>query len=104
MKAVLALLMVAFCGSGQTPSLEFLNHNQPLLDAHNCYPDRGQWAYRIERALSTGFPIVIEQDLTWSNGRAVVSHSNQPAVTEPTLRDYFFERVRPIVEKALAVN
>jgi len=104
MKAVLALLIAALCGSGQTPSLDFLNHNRPLLDAHNCYPDRGQWADRLERALSAGFPIGIEQDLTWSNGRAVVSHSNQPTGMEPTLRDYFFERVRPIVEKALAEN
>src|SRR5688572_12094358 len=104
MKAVLGLLMAALCGSGQTPFLEFLNRNQPLVDAHNCYPDRGQWADRIERALSAGFPIGIEQDLTWSNGRAVLSHSDKPTGAEPTLRDYFFERVRPIVEKALAEN
>src|SRR5947209_3901565 len=89
------------------PQLTFLNKNQPVLDAHDCYPHKGQWADRIERALSTGFPVGIEQDLAWyvdpatGQGRIVVSHSAQPEGTEPTLQHYFFDRVRPIVEKEL---
>ena len=89
------------------PQLFFLNKNQPVLDAHNCYPYKGQWANRIERALSTGFPVGIEQDLAWSvdpttgQGRIVVSHSEKTDGTEPTLQSYFFDRVRPIVEKEL---
>jgi hypothetical protein len=87
--------------------LSFLNQNQPVLDAHNCYPYRGQWADRIERALSTGFPVAIEQDLAWyvdpatGQGRIVVSHSAKADGTEPTLQHYFFDRVRPLVEKEL---
>ncbi len=87
--------------------LDFLNRNRPVLDAHNCYPYEGRWAERIDRALSTGFPVSIEQDLAWyvdpatGKGRVVVSHTPHPTGAEPTLRDYFFERVRPIVEKAL---
>jgi hypothetical protein len=87
--------------------LAFLNKNQPVLDAHNCYPHNGQWADRIERALSTGFPVGIEQDLAWyvdpatGQGRIVVSHSAKTGGTEPTLQHYFFDRVRPIVEKEL---
>jgi hypothetical protein len=88
----------AFAQSG------FLNHNRPLLDAHNCYPYKGEWNDRIERALRTGFPVGIEQDLAWYNGRIVVSHSDKTIGSEPTLREHFFERVRPIVEKALAEN
>ena len=34
-----------------------------LLDAHNCYPDGGQFADRLDRALATGLPVAIEQDL-----------------------------------------
>ncbi len=75
-----------------------------ILDSHNCYPYKGQWANRIERALSTGFPVAIEQDIAWDNGRVVVSHSAKTVGTEPLLRDYFFERVRPIMEKALRDN
>jgi hypothetical protein len=78
------------------------------LDAHNCYPYHGQWADRIERALATGVPLAIEQDLAWysdpATGRSwsVVVHEERFTGGEPTLRDYFFERIRPIVERALA--
>jgi hypothetical protein len=94
----------------QQPRLDFLNHNRPILDAHNCYPYQGQYANRIDRAVSLGFPIAIEQDIAWAversthQGRPVVSHTPKTTGDEPTLRGYFFERVRPIVEKALAEN
>lgn len=98
----------------QSPSasaqLGFLNGNRPLLDAHNCYPYNGQWNDRITRALRSGYPVSIEQDLAWSVdpatgvGRVVVSHTPQPAGSEPTLRSYFFEQVRPIIETAIAQN
>ncbi|HWZ33301.1 MAG TPA: hypothetical protein VNX18_18295 [Bryobacteraceae bacterium] len=83
---------------------DFLNHNRPVLDSHNCYPYEGRWTNRIDRALSTGFPVAIEQDIAWANGRPVVSHTSKTTGSEPALRDHFFERVRPIVEKALAQN
>lgn len=94
----------------QRAPLEFLNHHQPVLDAHNCYPYDGRWSDRIDRALANGFPVSIEQDLTWyadpatGVGRVVVTHRAEANGSEPTLRDYFFERVRPMVEKALADN
>ncbi|HTF71348.1 MAG TPA: hypothetical protein VK638_52645 [Edaphobacter sp.] len=94
----------------QGPDLDFLNHNYPILDAHNCYPYQGQWNDRIQRALSSGFPVSIEQDLAWyvdpatGKGRVVVSHTPHPAGDEPTLEDYFFKQVRPVVEKAIAEN
>lgn len=71
-------------------------------DAHNCYPYDGQWSDRIDRALSIGFPLSIEQDLAWFNNRMVVVH-NPKAISgkEPGLREHFFQRVRPIVEDAL---
>jgi hypothetical protein len=76
-----------------------------LLHAHNCYPEDGRWADRIERAIATGSrPLVIEQDLVWDAGRAqpVLSHGAPLSGSEPTLETYFFQRVRPIVERALA--
>jgi hypothetical protein len=94
----------------QTSSLDFLNHNRPVPDAHNCYPYEGKWRDRVDRALKTGFPVGIEQDMAWyvdpatGKGRAVVSHDDKTKGSEPMLRDYFFERVRPIMEKALAEN
>ncbi len=109
MKPAAALLLLVSFASAQTP-LDFLNHNRPVLDAHNCYPYKGEWADRIDRALSTGFPVAIEQDLAWyadpatGKGRVVVSHTDKVTGGEPELRQYFFERVRPIVEKALKDN
>src|SRR5690242_10667105 len=102
MKATLAFLGFAISLAAQ--DLNFLNHNQPVPDSHNCYPYKGQYADRIERALRTPFPVGIEQDIAWANGKAVVSHDAKTVGTEPTLRDHFFERVRPIIEKALAEN
>ena len=92
---------------GQTPALDLLNGNKPMLDAHNCYPYEGKWNDRLERALRTGYPVGIEQDLAWGvdqatgKGRPVVSHSARTTGGEPTLRDHFFEHVRPLIEKAI---
>jgi hypothetical protein len=78
-----------------------------VMDAHNCYPYYGWWADRIDRALSAGAPLAIEQDLFWytdpetKQSRSVVSHGAPSYGFEPRMREYFFERVRPIVERAL---
>ena len=85
-----------------------IHGNKPILDAHNCYPYEGKWADRIDRALGTGRPVAIEQDLAWfadeSGGRVVVTHTPQTTGSEPLLRNYFFEHVRPIIEQALKEN
>jgi hypothetical protein len=106
----LVLAMAASVACAQGPDLDFLNHNQPILDAHNCYPYEGHWNDRVQRALHSGFPVSIEQDLAWyvdpatGKGRVVVSHTPKPTGEEPTLRDYFFEQVRPVIKKAIAEN
>jgi hypothetical protein len=102
MKPAFALVVLAMPLAAQ--NLDFLNHNRPVPDAHNCYPYKGQYKDRIDRALRTPFPVGIEQDIAWANGQPVVSHDANTTGSEPTLRAHFFERVRPIVEKALAGN
>lgn len=79
-----------------------------VLNAHNCYPYEGRYQDRIDRALSTGLPVSIELDLAWhreasnpAGGRAVLSHETRTHGDEPSLDEYFFEKVRPIVEKEL---
>lgn len=108
--AALALAML-FGGGSRTTSAQTRVVRGPLVHAHNCYPDEGKWADRIERALKLGLSqVAIEQDLAWVpalDGRAarsVVSHTDKPTGAEPTLDDYFFARVGPIIEKALADN
>ena len=79
-----------------------------LLDAHNCYPEADRWADRIDRALATGIPVAIEQDLVWyadqatGKARSIVSHGEPFTGREPSLETHFFERIRPLIEKALA--
>ena len=106
--ALLATFVLPDLAQGQ--DLDFLNHNQPILDAHNCYPYEGHWNDRIQRALNSGFPVSIEQDLAWyvdpttGKGRVVVSHTPHPTGSEPTLEDYFFKQVSPVVQKIIAEN
>ncbi|MBK7403803.1 MAG: hypothetical protein IPJ41_04010 [Phycisphaerales bacterium] len=79
-----------------------------ILSAHNCYPYQGLWSDRIDRALATGTPVSIEQDLCWVEDPAThehhsrVAHGEPYTGAEPTLKAHFFERVGPIVEGALA--
>lgn len=102
--ALCSVLASASLFAQQPGLLDLINHNRPMVDAHNCYPYEGQWADRIDRALKGGYPVGIEQDLAWANGRVVVSHQKETRGNEPTLREHFFERVRPIVEQALKEN
>jgi hypothetical protein len=81
-----------------------------LVHAHNAYPEDGRWRDRIDRALATGqVPVVIEQDIVYAprnepGDRTVVSHDTSLQGSEPTLQQHFFDRVRPLVERALAAG
>lgn len=78
-----------------------------VMDAHNCYPYFEWWSDRIDRALSAGTPLAIEQDLAWYTDKktgkswSIVTHGLPAEANAPIMKQYFFERVRPIVEKAL---
>jgi len=79
-----------------------------LFEAHNCYPYHGFWNNRIDKALGAGVPLAIEIDVMWhvnqetGEGRLVAAHNEPLTGKEPALKEYFFERVRPVIEKALA--
>jgi hypothetical protein len=106
LRIVVALVAVGMCF---TPLLaqQSAPGTRTVMDAHNCYPYFEWWGDRIDRALSAGTPLAIEQDLAWhtdpKTGRSwsVVTHGDPTYGNEPTMDQYFFERVRPIVEKAL---
>jgi len=102
---VLAVALAA-AAAAQSPA-GYEPGQRVLLDAHNSYPYQGRWSDRVERAVGTGTPLAIEQDLIWRSatpgvpGYSIVSHGEPYTGSEPTLRD-FFERVRPIAMHALA--
>ena len=101
------LLATAFLSSARQPDTSAHPGARVVLDAHNCYPYFEWWSDRIDRALSAGTPLAIEQDLLWARDprtgkmASLVSHGAPATGSEPNMREYFFERVRPIVEKAL---
>ena len=108
LKLGLILLIELSCATGAfSQHSSFEPGARTLVDAHNCYPYFEWWADRIDRALSSGVPLAIEQDPFWytdpHTGRSwsVVAHGAPVTGREPTLEQYFFERIRPVVEDAL---
>ncbi len=80
-----------------------------LLDAHNAYPYEGRFADRVARALATGVPVAIEQDLIWragadGTGVSVVGHDVDKVADAPTFESYFFGTIAPVMEQALKEN
>jgi len=111
-----ALLGSAVLGVGGPPTLPGQGGPLPsgsgtrvLLDAHNAYPERGQWTDRLARALSTGTPIAIEQDLYWGRTASgtfapVVAHDDDALDGAPTLEAHFFDAIRPLMDAALRAD
>jgi len=99
-----------------TPSFaSFTPGRETLVMAHNTFTEKGKWTDRFNRALSSGMPLAMEFDLTWAPnpktgkigslvGDFPERRFNEITGDEPQLKPYFFERVRPIVEKALKDN
>jgi hypothetical protein len=114
MRALITILLVlAPVSTGVTTAVitgepDFLPGRRVLLDAHNCYPYDGNWSDRIDRALKAGVPLAMEPDLAWytdpATGKSwsIVTHGQPYSGKEPTLESYFFERIRSVVESALA--
>ncbi len=80
-----------------------------LLDAHNAYPYEGRFADRIERALATGLPVAIEQDLIWrvgadGQGVSVVGHDEDKIADAPTFESHFFGAIGPVMQRAMEEN
>lgn len=81
-----------------------------IVEAHNCYPYHGLWENRIDKALEAEKPVGIELDLMWyvspetGEGALVTAHDGPLTGQEPTLRAYFFDRVRPLIEATLKEN
>jgi hypothetical protein len=101
------LFMAALCTFHASAQQVPQPGSRTLMDAHNCYPYWEWWSDRIDRALSAGTPLAIEQDLGWytdpKTGKSwsVVTHGDPISGHEPIMDHYFFDRVRPIVEQAL---
>lgn len=95
--ASLGLATVAFAQSGPAAP-----QSRTLMWAHNAYPDHGKYADRLDRALASGHPFVVEEDLAWIDGQSLLIHgARNVSGDDPTLDSYFFPKVQPVIEKAL---
>jgi hypothetical protein len=113
---VVAILSVVYAvaaptvGRMQTQSAPIKPGTRVLLDAHNAYPEGDRFGDRLDRALSTGVPLAIEQDLVWyrdpsaATSRSIVSHGAPFTGREPSLDEHFFQRIKPAIERALYEN
>lgn len=106
---MLGLLSLSACFAATSARLpDMVPGSRALLDAHNAYPERGKFTDRIDGALATGLPVAIEQDLYWvrqgATGRyaAVVAHDSDATANAPTIDEYFIEKIRPLMERAIA--
>jgi hypothetical protein len=107
LSATLLAVAVSIAVSAQAPA--FGPGARVLLDAHNAYPQQGRYADRLDRALATGMPVAIEQDLIWradaaGRGDSVVGHDEDKVAGAPTFETYFFTRLRPLMEQAIDEN
>jgi hypothetical protein len=70
--------------------------------AHNAYPDHGKYGDRLDRVIETGRPFVVEQDLSWIDGKSLMIHgAKNVGSDDPSLDSYFFPKIKPLMEKAL---
>ena len=110
MRKLLFLLLAAAAllgalAAAAVPAGNFAPGVRTLMLAHNAYPDHGQYADRLDRAISAGAPFVVEEDLAWVNGKSLLIHGSKSAAKDdPTLEAYFFPKIRPLIEKALREN
>jgi hypothetical protein len=89
----------------------FAPGKRTLMLAHNAMPEEGKWADRFERVIGTGVPFAVEIDVAWGkNPKTGTSQSfvapgpKKLSGDEPSLKTFFFERMRPDVEQALKKN
>jgi hypothetical protein len=105
--ALLLIPLVALPLGGATAPNAAKPGTRSIMDAHNCYPYYEWWEDRVDRALSAGTPLAIEQDLLWftdprtGKSWSVLSHGAPGTGTELTMDKYFFEKIRPVMERAL---
>ena len=107
--SIAALVVVGFSPGTAAQAPGFGPGARVLLDAHNAYPYDGRFADRVPRALATGLPVAIEQDLIWrvgadGKGESVVGHDVDKVADAPSFEAYFFGAMTPVIEQALREN
>ncbi|NLN92163.1 MAG: hypothetical protein GX130_02495 [Candidatus Hydrogenedens sp.] len=105
--AFVCLVLCLLFLSAPLGAQDFLPGARTVVEAHNCYPYASFWRNRLDLALSCPFPVGVELDLLWHSsgnkgqGRVVVAHNGPASDRDFSLRQWFFDSVRSVVEEAL---
>lgn len=105
--AQFTVLLIGLLAAPSAKETWFAPGKRTTMLAHNAFPEAGQWADRLDRALAAGTPSMIEIDLTWKKDpktgefRSFVPFTRTPTGDEPDIRNSFFTKIRPMAEKAL---
>jgi hypothetical protein len=80
----------------------FVPGSRTVVLAHNAYPDHGKYGDRLDRVIAAGQPFVVEEDLSWIDGKSLMIHgAKNVGSDDPSLDSYFFPKIKPLMEKAL---
>ncbi|HEX4165358.1 MAG TPA: hypothetical protein VHZ55_07780 [Bryobacteraceae bacterium] len=102
---IAATLVCAVALIAKVGGASFAPGSRIQILAHNAYPDHGNYSDRLDRAIASGVPFVVEEDLAWVDGKSLLIHGAKNVASDyPTLESYFFPKVRPVIEKALREN
>jgi hypothetical protein len=101
-KTILFALLAGGAFAAKIESGNYFPGSRIQVMAHNAYPDHGKYEDRLDRALASGVPFAVEEDLAWIDGKSLLIHGSKNAsASDPTLESYFFPKIRPVMEKAL---
>jgi hypothetical protein len=102
MKRIVVIAAIAVSALIGAKVLVYAPGSRTVVLAHNAYPDHGKYGDRLDRVVGTGRPFVVEEDLSWLDGKSLLIHgAKNVGGDDPTLDSYFFPKVRPLMEKAL---
>jgi hypothetical protein len=80
----------------------FVPGSRTVVLAHNAYPDHGKYGDRLDRVIAAGQPFVVEEDLSWIDGKSLMIHgAKNVGSDDPSLDSDFFPNIKPLMEKAL---
>ena len=99
---IVAALAVTIAFAAKMSKSAYAPGTRVQVMAHNAYPDHGKYDDRLDRAVASGVPFVVEEDLAWTDGKSLLIHGKKNVGSEdPTLESYFFPKITPLMEKAL---
>jgi hypothetical protein len=53
--------------------------------AHNAYHDHGKYSDRLDRAIASGPPFVVEEDMAWIDGESLPRRPTTSSKSRPSM-------------------